>query len=276
LRAASLEAAAAGADSSSLEQRLIESLPLIDRVVRAIGRRYRLTRDECDELRGFVRLKLIEDDYAVLRRFEGRSRLSTYLATVIRRLFLDERVKAWGRWRQSAQAVRLGPMAIALERLIERQHLSVEQAIETLCAADPRAREEDLRALAAQLPRRTGRHFVDDSVLVRVPAPGPGADARVEQLAGRQLRGLVTEALRGVTAALPPRARLLLRLRFVQGTSVADVSRTLGCDQKPLYREIDRALAQLRHGLEARGISSSHVRALIAAGTLQTDGLMVQ
>lgn len=257
------------------EQLLIEALPVVDRVVRALGRRYRLTHDECDEFLGFVRLRLIEDDYSVLRRFEGRSQLATYLRTVIRRLFLDERVKAWGRWRPSAQAIRLGPTAIALERLLERQHLPLEQAIETLRASDPRVLERDLYAIAEQLPRRAARHFVDDSVLVHLPAPGPDPESRVEQVAAGRLRGQVTAALRGVTAGLPARTRLLLRLRFVQGTSVADVSRALGCEQKPLYREIERALVQLRRGLEARGISSSHVRALIA-GSHQMDGATVQ
>ena len=196
-------------------------------------------------------------------------------AVGLRRLFLDERVKAWGRWRPSAQALRLGPTAIALERLLERQHLPLDQAIETLRASDPCVLERDLYAIAEQLPRRAARHFIDDSVLVHLPAPGPGPESRVEQVAAGRLRGQVTEALRGVAAALPPRTRLLLRLRYVHGTSVADVSRTLGCDQKPLYREIERALVQLRRGLEARGISSSHVRALIA-GNHQMDGVTVQ
>lgn len=243
-------------------QRFIEALPIIDRVVAGIGRRYRLSRDQSEEFLGFVRLRLIEDDYAVLRRFEGRSRLATYLRTVITRLFLDERIKAWGRWRPSSRAVRLGTTAVALERLLERQHLSIDQAIEAMRAADPEVREADLRAIAQQLPRRAGRHFVDDSVLAHVPAPGPAPDSRLEHAAVGHLRGQVSDALRGAVSTLSPRMRLLLRLRFAHGTSVADVSRALNCQQKPLYRELERALLQLRRGLEARGISSADVRAL--------------
>jgi RNA polymerase sigma factor (sigma-70 family) len=250
----------------SLEHRLVEALPTIERVVLALGRRYRMSPDERDEFLGLVRLRLVQDDYAVLRRFEGRSRLSTYLRTVIQRIFLDERVKAWGRWRPSAQAVRLGSDAVELERLLERQHLTIEQAIEARRAADPDVAEDVLRTLAHQLPRRAGRRFVDDSVLAQLAAPGPGPDVRAAQVSGGRLRRQVSAALRGVAADLPARTRLLLRLRFVHDTSVADVSRTLGCDQKPLYRELDRALAQLRRGIEARGISAAQVRAVIAAG----------
>lgn len=252
-------------------QRFIDALPIIDRVVAGLGRRHRLSSDEREELLGFVRLRLIEDDYAVLRRFEGRSRLATYLRTVITRLFLDERVKAWGRWRPSAQAVRLGATAVALERLLQRQHLSLDQAIETMRAADPQIDGSDLRALASRLPSRVGRHFVDDDVLAHMPAPGPTPDVLVEHGAAGRLRAQVSEALRGVTATLSPRARRLLRLRFVQGRSIADASRSLGCEQKPLYRELDRALAHLRCGLEARGISPAHVRALIAADATRAE-----
>ena len=53
-------------------------------------------------------LKLIEDDYRRLRRFEGRSSFATYLATVVQRLFLDFVIGKTGRWRPSVQARRLG------------------------------------------------------------------------------------------------------------------------------------------------------------------------
>lgn len=246
-------------------QRFIDALPIIDRIVGGIGRRYRLSRDECDDLLGVVHLRLMDHDYEVLRRFEGRSQLATYLRTVITRLFLDVRVKSWGRWRPSADAVRLGPTAVALERLLERQHLTLDEAIETMRATNAALDAMSLRNLACRLPRRVRRHFVDDSVLAHLPGPGPAPDAGVERTAAGRLHVQVSEALRGATATLPPQMRRLLRLRFVHGQTVADASRALGCEQKRVYRELERALAQLRRGLEARGISSHHVRACIAA-----------
>jgi len=54
----------------------------VDGVVRTIARRHRLPADEADELGSSVRLKLVENDYEVLRKFEGRSQLRTYLITV--------------------------------------------------------------------------------------------------------------------------------------------------------------------------------------------------
>jgi hypothetical protein len=57
------------------ERLVVENLPLVDSVVRLIARRHRLSADEGDELAGAIRLKLVENDYQVLRKFEGRSQL---------------------------------------------------------------------------------------------------------------------------------------------------------------------------------------------------------
>ena len=68
----------------------------------------------------------------MLRRFEGRSSLTTYITVVVQRLFLDRRNRLWGKWRPSAEARRLGPTAVLLERLVSRDGWSAEQALETL------------------------------------------------------------------------------------------------------------------------------------------------
>ena len=76
-----------------------------------------------------------------------------FLTTVVTRLSLDRRVKAWGKWRPSVEAKRLGPPAIALERLTTREQLPLDQAIETLLARGESTSEAALRSMAGQLPR---------------------------------------------------------------------------------------------------------------------------
>ncbi|MSO61184.1 MAG: hypothetical protein EXQ50_03690 [Acidobacteria bacterium] len=56
---------------------LLEHLPLIDHIVRTTGRRSHLSAGEQEDFAGFVRLRLIEDDYAILRKFQNRSALQT-------------------------------------------------------------------------------------------------------------------------------------------------------------------------------------------------------
>jgi RNA polymerase sigma factor for flagellar operon FliA len=49
--------------------------------------------------------------------------------------------------------------------------------------------------------------------------------------------------------------RLIVRMRYWQDMSIADIARALGLPQKPLYRRIERALAAVRRHLERAGVS---------------------
>jgi RNA polymerase sigma factor for flagellar operon FliA len=66
--------------------------------------------------------------------------------------------------------------------------------------------------------------------------------------------------------AWPPEDRVLLRLRFEDEVSVADIARRLGLDQKGLYRRLDRLLGQLRVAIEGEGIGWADVEAAIERG----------
>ena len=72
-------------------QFLAEHYGLVLRLVRSVARRRRLSADDAEELRSLVLLKLVENDFAVGRKFEGRSSLATYLTKVIWRVWLDRR-----------------------------------------------------------------------------------------------------------------------------------------------------------------------------------------
>src|SRR6187401_3305105 len=63
----------------SPDQMFLTHLPAIDGIARAAARRRRLTTDEAEEFRSIVRLRLIENDYAVIREFRGSSSFRTFL-----------------------------------------------------------------------------------------------------------------------------------------------------------------------------------------------------
>ena len=71
-------------------------------------------------------------------------------------------------------------------------------------------------------------------------------------------------ALFKVMETLPPEERHILRMRFGDGRSVADVARALRIEQKPLYRKIDQLRAKLRRDLERYGVTADDVRELLA------------
>ncbi|MFN7942901.1 MAG: sigma-70 family RNA polymerase sigma factor [Thermoanaerobaculia bacterium] len=239
------------------------NLELIDRLLRSVCRRNAFPVDESEEFAGWARIRLIEDDYAVLRKFRGGSSLSTYLTVVIVNLFKSYRVHRWGRWRPSAEAKRAGAVAIQLETLTSRDGRPLDEAIQTLrtnfgCQASP----EELRALAARLPPRVPRRLESEERLALVADPA-ATDARLAE-AERRRTALVAERILGeAMAELPPEERLMLKLRFADGVTVADIAAGLGVPAKPLYVRFERCLGQLRRSLEARGLDAATVGSLV-------------
>src|SRR6185436_15682429 len=139
-------------DTMHYRRLLLEHEATVRRVVRAIGRRYSLSRDEELDFQGALYLQLLENDCHVLRCFAGRSTFKTYLTVVAVRLMTDTRNHVWGKWRPSTEARRLGRDAIALETLLRRDGFTPDEAITTLAARQPALSEQDVRELAARLP----------------------------------------------------------------------------------------------------------------------------
>lgn len=235
----------------------LELLPLIEEAIRYVCRRHHCRPDEAEEFASFARLRLIEDDYAVLRKFRGRSSWRTYLVTVLEYAFHDFRRQRWGVWRPSAAARRLGPTAVRLDVLLHRDGLRLDEAIEILrtnehVAASP----AELHDLAASLPRRTRRRLESDDALVTHSVPQDVERRALVSESERRARKL-RAALRESRDELPAEDALILRLRFQDDFTVARIAQTLGLEAKPLYRRIGRILQDLRAKLEARGFSSS-------------------
>jgi RNA polymerase sigma factor (sigma-70 family) len=252
---------------AQLESLFVASLADIERVSRFIARRHRLSPNEADDFCSEVNLAIIASNYSVLASFQGRSSLRTYLTTVIQRLFLDYRRKSWGKWRPSAEAQRRGPLALRLELLLYRDGLSFEEALETMrtnFACDES--REALAELAHHLPPRTSRRAMAEGNedIATVPA-GEMASPEVQfqgvHTASR-VQGLITK----VVEALPPHDRIVLRMRFEDDISVADIARTLHLDQKRLYRHIDDLLFGFRKSLEDQGLGWSDVVKMIERG----------
>ena len=261
-------------DEPTHQRLLLEHLDTIEQVVAFIARRHRLSPDEAEELGGEVRVKLLENDCEVLRAFEHRSSLRTFLTTVVERLFLDDRIAKWGKWRPSSKARRLGTTAVALEKMLTRDGLGLDEAIETLRTNHlvPES-ESDLRALESMLPVRDPRRVISD--VIPEDLPGQSA-ADVERLALMSDRASTFDrahtALRAALAALPHQDRLLVQLHYEAGMKIADIARFLRVEQKPLYRRLERLLADLRGDLAAKGVGADDVRECLGdSGTIMID-----
>jgi RNA polymerase sigma factor (sigma-70 family) len=246
------------------ERLVVDNLPLVDSVVRTIARRHRLSADEADELAGAVRLKLVEKDYEVLRKFEGRSHLRTYLITVVERHFLDDRNSRWGKWRPSTIARRLGPIAVLLDQLLTRDRLPFEAAAEAVTARHGTSASRDqLHAIMLQLPARSSRHFVGEEELEHLPAPTPGEDVAIESLERGRAGDRIERALANVLARVSEEDRLILKMRFCDNLKLARIAELLGQPPKPFYRRVEDLMRVLRQELEALGVDRAEVAAII-------------
>jgi RNA polymerase sigma factor (sigma-70 family) len=251
-------------DARDGESLFVSALPQIEAAIRFACRRNGCRAEEAEEFAGHVRLKLIENDYAVLRLFEGRSTLRTYLGVVVQRLMLDYRNARWGKWRPSAEAGRLGDAALRLEVLLYRDGHTLAEAGEILRAREGlRLDEGRLHDLARRLPPRRLRREEPESELADLPAAGDGAEALVLERERAERAHQVRRLLNREVEALPPEDRLILRLRFEEGSTMGEVARIVGGEAKPLYRRVERLLAGLRAALEAAGVRADELPELV-------------
>lgn len=245
------------------------ALPVIEGAIDFVGRRQRLTADAVDELRGEVHLRLLTHDG--LARFEHRSSLRTFLVTVVHHVLLDIRNRDWQqRFRPSSEATRLGATAVQLEQLIVRDGHPPGEAVELLLGrTEDKETRAQLSEMADRLPRRVRRRFVGPEGLDRIPAGLTPEDA----LLGEERQTVAAGAARAAgaaLAALPPDDRLVLRMRFHDGATVATIARVLRLDQKALYRRIDRLLERMRTVLQDAGFSSDEVLDALGGSAKET------
>jgi len=254
------------------EELFLTSLGLIDRIAAFICRRNHLNAADAEDFVAQVRLKMIENDYAVLRKFEHRSSMQTYLTTVIQRLFLEQRVQLWGKWRPSAEARRLGDKAITLERLMTRDGYSFREAVQLLTTGErPEYSVGELEAIYFRLPVRTPRPvLVSDAESAeavpdnRSPDEGLLIDDRENAMRA------AAKALDDAIGRMDPEDQIILRMRFWSDRRVGDIAQALGLDAKKTYKRLDRMLAGLRTELVRAGIDGRDVDAMIARGKFET------
>lgn len=254
--------------SAAGHQLFLTHLTVIESVIAKTVARHRLPSIEAEDFAAEVRLKLLEDDCATLRQFKGASRLATFLTVVVGRLLLDYRNRAWGRWRPSAEAQRLGETAVLLERTVWRDGYSLREACEVLSAKQGLSESAaELEALFVRLPSRTRRRFESEDVLTLFPS-GDAPDRDFERRHLRDVERRVAEVVSEVGSALDPQDRMILALRFEDGRKVSDIATTMGLEAKALYRRIERLLGQFRSEIRRAGIADTAITELLEEGTV--------
>jgi len=254
-------------DSQEYEALLVRNLPFLRRFAAKLCLRHGFDEDEVKEFVSWATARLVEDDYAILRKFQGKSLITTYLTVVIGHLYGDYQNAEMGRWRPSAEAQRQGDDAIALEELVYRDQHPVATAVAMVLSRGRTQRSErELFALFKLLPirhrgrlRRVGR----DESLESAPARDTAEDPLLRAEADLE-RSRVQNELKHVLASLSDEEKVIVQLHFFKGMSIAAIARQLQLEQKPLYRRLERILSRLRNDLVRAGVSPERVAAMLA------------
>lgn len=251
------------------EKLYLDNLQLIDRIAAFVARRNHLNPDESAEFIQETRVRLLEDDYAIITKFQGRSAFSTYLTTVIGHLFHEYRVKQWGKWRPSAEAKRIGDKAVTLERLVTRDGFTFDEAVKVLTTpAGSQYTPRELEKIYRRLPSRPARPvMVSGDVNPDIVTTAAEAYDRVQSSDRERLaRKAITEMDLGITA-MESEDRLILQMRYLGGLKVPDIAQRIQRDQKWVYKRLDALCAQLRRRLEAAALDRNLINDLLDAET---------
>lgn len=244
-----------------LKALFVSHLPTIEKIVACLARRRRLHPDAAEDFSSWAKLRFIENDYAILAKFRGESSLSTYLTMVLAMLLREYHVQERGRWRPSAAAKRSGPLGIRLETLVHRDGMALAIVGNMLRSAGETAlSDRELAAIVSTFPRRTPIRPTESDAALDYAESVDRADEALLYEEARDEQARVRKALYTALDVLDDEDRLIVRLRFMEGMSVAEVARALRVPQMPLYPRIKSALRRLRAGLEESGVSSDLVR----------------
>jgi hypothetical protein len=244
---------------------LEEHIVLVRKRLGQISRSSGLPHQEAEEFRSWALFKLVEGNYRILASWEGRSSFATYLNVALSNLLRDYRIHVWGKWRPTAAARREGDEAILLERLWQRDRLPLEEAIDRMLSEHKVALSRaEIERLATRLPQKMERRWIGEEELQTIAVDGR-VEERVENGERARLAARVRAELVPRLRALPAEERLLLKLCFRDGFTIAAAAPILGRPQKELYTMRERCLKRIRQALESLGLCPEQVLGLIGS-----------
>lgn len=236
----------------------------IDEVVKIVCWRHNITSEDVQDFSQHVHLMLIENNYRRIRAYRGdvndHALFKGYLRTVIARISLDRLRNKLGKWHPSPEAIKLGKIAEHLEKLVNRNKYSIEEAYHKL----PNSLRilislDDAHTLYDKLPIRQSRpQEVDDpeEPVNRESDPKPNPEELVKK---KQIIELICLMLQSLT----PDDRLLLKMHFYDDLKISVIARQLSKDNQQLYRRMNVILQKFREKLLQSGFKESDVRDLM-------------
>lgn len=237
------------------------NLDQVEEIISFVCRRNGIQDSLAEDFRSELHLKLMADDFAVLRKFQHKSSFKTYLSMVVQHAFQDFRNKVWGKWRPSTAAKNLGETAIRLEMLTHRDGLSFTEAVQVLRTNEGIGDSEAaLQTLYQRLPHRDRRTHVDGEILENLSEPDSSPDAALQRNEAKHRRRRMASALTKALGRLDPEDHYILTMHYREGIKVSVLAQTLQMEQRPLYRRMKKILGGLHEEMRREGIMKEDVK----------------
>lgn len=231
--------------------------------IEAVCRRHFDAENDRNECYIFVLDSLKADNFRRLRAFKGKSKLSTYLYSLINSLVIDFRRQRYGRRRIPAAVLKLGKWAEAVYRLVCWQKFSFDDAYDFLRIDglydgryDQFMREiEPIR----DAPCRENPTFksIDEpggDLMQNMNASDANPLEALVQALDRERRIKALRVIRATTEELSEPDRILIRLVFGSDQSLNAAAKIVDISASTARKRLQALLAEYRKNLLAVGI----------------------
>ena len=243
-------------------EKILSSSAILERI-EAVCKRHFSNENDRIESYVFILDSLKADNFKRLRAYKGKSKLTTYLYSLVNSLIIDFRRKRYGRRRIPAGVARLGTWAETVYRLVCWQKFSFDDAYDFLqiegLFEGPYERYLEKIAPIRQAPCR------ENPVFQSLNEVGANAQQNMNSAGSNPLEFLLgkldhkrrIKALRIIreqTAELSQEDQLLVRLVYGSEQPVKTAAKVIGFSASSARRRLKNLLNHYRERLLSEGI----------------------
>jgi RNA polymerase sigma factor (sigma-70 family) len=243
-------------------EKILSSDDILEKI-EAVCRRSFPSENDQDECFVFVIDSLKAEEFKRLRAYKGKSKLNTYLYSLIHSLVIDFRRKKFGRRRIPSVVVKLGKWAEAVYRLVCWQKFSFDDAYEfvRIDGLYEGTYDQYIKEIALirnspcrenptfhSMQELNGRPLRDTANSVSNPL-----EALIQKL-DTQKRINALKIIHEMTKTLSQKDQLLVRLVYASDQSVPGAAKVIGLPTSTARRRLKSLLIKYRERLLSAGI----------------------
>ena len=243
-------------------EKILSSSDILQRI-EAVCKRHFSNENDQNESYVFILDSLKADNFKRIRAYKGKSKLTTYLYSLVNSLIIDFRRKRFGRRRIPAAVAKLGPWAESVYRLVCWQKYSFDDAydflqVEGLFEGSYKLYIKQIAPIR-KAPCRENPAFQSlDELGANSPESINNSSSNpLEVLIGKldhERRIKALRIIRETTAGLTEEDQLLVRLVYGSEQSVKTAATVIGFSASSARRRLKRVLIQYRERLLKEGI----------------------